>query len=531
MAQTIEKLEKLPIIVPKVERTQHVLIDSSPKRIAEEVYDLPYADTACALTLARQKLKTINRFYLAGAKREAACEPFNYAFSKFVDYYRSFHHSARFSRQPAKEDLLEMSQFTQELAYSYKLAFLDYYENKKKHADIARSLYTALYFLGQSMLQSYEQNLWQSPRLWQEVHCLYGIAEEAGYLGQEIPSVAPTPRPLTIEGLYTQILLTALADPYQMQQGSHWLVYDYAGRWAHEAYLFKANDLQRLEYGFALRLDSNKPPLSIRKLPRQMHPKFRFLITETLVYKIDDQLTGLKSGQPSRITGLKDEGLNRNLWIETLNHLRKHWGEKPQRASRREAATDSAKSCTVIWGLGEIHKMLNPQARQQAKILNKPLALKNRTSAVMMNESHSGIGLTFQEKQLEQFQIGQLLAWVRQKNGKTIFELGTVQWIATSLNNTLQCGIKKVQYRAKAVEIYADKEQNNDRPGLLLALPYDEYQLIAPTSFLKIGDQATVHTLVNDLWHDVVVEGYIRSTDYITQLDVTLNTRSPFAGL
>ena len=528
MAQTIEKL---PIAVPKVERTRHVLIDSSPKRIAKEVYDLPYADVPCALTLARQKLKTINRFYLNGSKREAACEPFNYAFSKFIDYYRSFHQSARFSRQPAEEDLVEMSQFTRELAYSYKLAFLDYYENRGKHTDIARSLYTALYYLGQSMLQSYEQNLWQSPRLWQEVHCLFRIAEEAGYLGQEIPSAAPTPRPLTIEGLYTQILLTALADPYQLQHGSHWLVYDYAGRWAHESYLFKPGDIEELHYGFALRLDASKPPLSIRKLPAQLHPMLRFLITEKLVFKIDDQLTGLKSGQPVRITGLREEGLQRNLWIETLQHLRKHWGEKPQRTTRRQSAMEVPEPCTVVWGLSEIHKMLNPQARQQARILNKPLALKNRISAMKINESRSGIGLTFPEKKLEQLQIGQLIAWVRHHNGKTVFELGTVRWVATSHNNTLQCGIQKIPYKAKAIEIFADKEQNNDRPGLLLSLPYDEFQIIAPSLFLKMGDQASVHTLVNEQWHDVVIEGYVSNTDFISIMDVSLKTRSPFGGL
>ena len=526
-----QKIEKLPIRVPKVEHTRHILIDSSPKRISQEIYDLPYADVPCALTLARQKLKTINRFFLQGAKREAACEPFNYAFSKFIEHYRSFHHSARFSRQPAEEDLNEMSQFTQELAFSYKLAFLDYYENSKKHNDIARSLYTAMYYLGQSMLQSYEQNLWQSPRLWQEVHCLYRIAEEAGYLGQEIPSAAPTPRPLTIEGLYTQVLLTALADPYQMQQGSHWLVYDYAGRWAHEVYLFKGSDLRDLKYGFALRLDSSKPPLSIRKLPEQNHPQLRFLVTETLIRKIDDQLTGLKSGQPIRITGLKEESLNRNLWIESLNHLTKHWGEKPQRAVKREPASAIAEQCTVVWSLPEIHRMLDPQARQQAKVLNRPLALKYRITAEKTNESVSGIGLTFDEKNLEQLQIGQLIAWIKKRNGKSIFEMGTVQWIATSHKNTLQCGIKKIPHKPKAVQLFADQDQNQDRPGLLIQKADGGSEIVAPNLFLKMGDHASMHTLINDQWDDIEVDIPTRQTNYISGFEVIVKNKSPFAGL
>lgn len=528
MEQTIEKL---PIRVPKVERTRHILIDSSPKRITQEVYDLPYADIPCALTLARQKLKTINRFFLQGAKREAACEPFNYAFNKFIDYYRSFHHAARFSRQPGSADLSEMSQFTQELAFSYKLAFLDYYENNKKHNDIARTLYTAMYYLGQSMLQSYEQNFWQSPRLWQEVHCLYRIAEEAGYLGQEIPSVAPTPRPLTIEGLYTQILLTALADPYQMQQGSHWLVYDYAGRWAHEAHLLKAKDIRTLSYGFALRLDASKPPLSIRKLPSQEHPHLRFLVTETLLKKMDDQMTALKSGQPLRVTGLKEGTLNRNLWIETLNHLTKHWGEKPQRSVKRELQSEMPEQCTVVWGLQEIHKMLNPQARQQAKILNKPLALKHRVTASKTNESLNGIGLTFEEKSLEQMQIGQLIAWIKKVNGKSVFEMGTVQWVATSHKNTLQCGIKKIPHKPKAVEVFGDKDQNQDRPCLLINKPDSSNELIVPNLFLKMGDHATMHTLVNDDWSDIEVEMPVRQTDYVSVVEVTVKHKSPFGSL
>ncbi|MCG8313638.1 MAG: hypothetical protein MI976_10510, partial [Pseudomonadales bacterium] len=522
-----QNLNHLPIRVPKVERTRHILIDASPKRISDEIYDLPYADIACALTLARQKLKTINRFYLPGAKREAACESFNYAFNKFIEFYRSFHNTARFSRQPSDEDLMEMSQFTQELAYSYKLAFLEYYEKGKKHGDIARTLYTSMYYLGQSMLQSYEQNLWQSPKLWQEIHCLYNIAEETGYLGQEIPSVAPTPRPLTIEGLYTQILLTALADPYQLQSGSHWLIYDYAGRWAHEAYLFKCSDLQQLDYGFALRLDSSKPPLSIRRLPEKGHPKLRFLVTETLINKINDQLTGLRSGQPIRITGLKEQVLNRNLWVATLQHLRKHWGQKPQRAVRRELTNVQPENCTVVWGLTDIHKMLDPQARQQAKVLNRPLTLKNRVTATKVNESMDGAGFTFEEKDLEQLQIGQLIAWIRQLNGRTKFEFGTIQWIATSLQNTLQCGGKKSSYKPKAVRVFSDSDQNNDRPGLLINTEDDEHQLITPNLFLKMGDQASIHTLITDQWHDLEVQGLIRSTDAISHLDVYLKHKSP----
>ncbi len=501
--------------VPRVENTRHVLFDTSPKNIERELVDLPYADINCALTLAKNKLKLLNRFALPAIKREGVSGPFHYAFQKFVDHFRSFHALSRYNRPPTDEDLREMALFTQEMAYSYKHIFLGFLTTSKKPKDIACSLYNAMFYIGQSMLQSYEQNQWQNPRLWQEIHFLYACAEEKGFLGQDIPSAAPQPRPASIDALYKQLSLTALADPYKLAHGWHWAIFDYAGKIAHHAEIQTADVLPAFQYGFAIRLDTSKPPIAVKTLPAQPHSSLRILLPQGAATVITNQLHMLKSGQPQKIPGLSGAA-NREEQTRFLQLLHHQWAEKPLRNKKRESIKESM---GFIWGVNDIHKILDPEERHRASKMQRPVDVQHRSMGLSHNESADGICITLKSPVQDAPRNGQVVALIRKINNQKQLVLGIVQWSAKRGTQQLTCGIKKLQSPPQAALIAEQDTPADSRPALLFRYrgKFGEPNALILTNsgFLRSGKSILVNAVETKKWQATKPTSPVNQTDCI----------------
>ena len=511
----IAQLPSQRLAVPRVENTRHVLFDTSPKNIERELVDLPYADINCALTLAKNKLKLLNRFALAATKRESVTVPFHYAFQKFVDHFRSFHLLSRYNRPPTDEDLREMALFTQEMAYSYKHIFLEFLNTSKKQKDIACSLYNAMFYIGQTMLQSYEQKQWQNPRLWQEIHFLYACAEEKGFLGQDIPSAAPQPRPASIDALYKQLLLTALADPYQLAHGWHWAIFDYAGKIAHHVEIQTADVLPAFQYGFAIRLDTSKPPIAVKALPKQLHSSLRILLPQGAATVITNQLHMLKSGQPQKIPGLSGTA-NREEQTRFLQLLHHQWAEKPLRNKKREPTKESI---GFIWGVKDIHKILDPEERHRATMMQRPVDVQHRSMGLSQNESPDGICITLKTPSQEAPRNGQVVGLIRKINNQKQLMLGIVQWSAKRGSQQLTCGIKKLLSPPQAALVAEQDAPENSRPALLFRyrgkFGKQTALILTTPGFLQPGKSILVNAAATKKWQATKSTCPVNQTDCI----------------
>lgn len=501
--------------VPRVERTRHVLFDTSPKHIEQEIIDLPYADINCALTLAKNKLKLLNRFELPPLKRDGVTEPFNYAFQKFVDFFRSFHTLSRYSRPPSEADLREMALFTQEMAFSYKHAFLGHLKAAKRQKDLACSLYNAMFYIGQTMLQSYEQNQWQNPRLWQEIHFLYACAEERGFIGQDIPSSAPTPRPGSIDSLYKQLLLTALADPYKLKQGMHWSIFDYSGKIAHHAEIQKPEVLPAFQYGFAIRLDVSKPPIAVKMLPKEAHADLRVLLPQGAATIITHQLHMLKSGQPQNLPGFPSTA-SREEKARFLQLLYHQWAEKPLRNTKREPTKESV---GFIWGVNDLYKILNPEERQRALMVQRPVDIKHRTVGLSQNESNEGICIALKVPNHEAPSNGQVVGLIRKVNNQKQLMLGIVQWSAKRGSQQMTCGVKKLKSSHQAALVAEQDSPENAHPALLFRYRGEFGEpnalILTGTGFLKPGKPILVNLADTKKWQATKSLSAVDQTDHV----------------
>lgn len=515
--------QALPLQVPRTEQPAPEMDVSHARTIAREIFDLPYADVSVAMTIARSKLYNINRLTLTPEQRAAILAPFNYAFRKCIDYYRDFHQHSRFMEQPPAEDLAELSLFTQEMAFGYKRVFLDFLDASQDQTLIAKALYAALYFAGQSMLQGYERNLWQSPRLWQEIHCLYQVAEQRGFLSEEITSEQPKPRPNTIEGIYCQILLTALADPYQLDHGRHWLVYDYAGRWCQQVMLYPVTAMrQKPDHGFVVKLDSGKPPLPLKGFQTLNHRSLRLLDTDRLSSQLDQQIAQLKSGeQPLKTTGLETH-LSGDSLLRVLEHLHAHWSDKPFRSNDREARKEKIQ---LIWGIQDLFRLHDPQARRQASEAGQPIHLEQRTAARIEDESPHGYCLVYPPRFQHDVRAGQLVCVMRRSEGKHRLELGTVRW-ANALNDELmRAGVRKIQASVRSVQVAFEAQGEHDFQGLLLSREYEgrtRQSLIVPQGFLQSGSYAYTHQPGTANWCRTLINAQRSQSDIFDWFEVEL---------
>ncbi|PCJ47437.1 MAG: hypothetical protein COA99_01000 [Moraxellaceae bacterium] len=515
---TVDNITQFPsqrLAVPRVENTRHILFDTSQKNIAQELIDLPYADIHCALTLAKNKLKLLNRLGLAVTKRDSVTDPFHFAFQRFIDYFRSFHSLSRYTRPPTDNDLMEMALFTDEMAFSYKHIVLGYLASKKKQKGLAVSLYNALYYIGQSMLQSYEQNQWQNSRLWQEIHFLYAYAEEQGFLGQDIPSNAPTPRPKSIDGLYKQLLLTALADPYKMTQGKHWAVFDYSGRIAQHAEIQKPEALPAFNYGFAIRLDSSKPPIAVRALPQIPHTSLRILLPQGAATIINRQLEMIKTGQSQNIPGLSSTARDEDK-IRFLQLLHHQWAEKPLRNEKRELTKESI---GFIWGVKDIHKILDPSARHQATMMQRPTSVEHSSIGLSQNESTDGICITLKTPENDAPSNGQVVGLIRKINNQKQLTLGIIQWSAKRGPRQLVCGVKKLFSAPQPAFVAEQNNPDNTYPALLFR-DIDKHgdtntQLLASSGLLAPGKAILVNLINTQNWHSTTSMSPVKQTECI----------------
>lgn len=516
MKRNISSIQsKQPLSVPRVENTQHILFDTSPKNIQRELLDLPYADINCALTLAKNKLKLLNRFSLPTSKRSATTAPFHYAFQKFIDHFRSFYTQSRYSRPPTSTDIQEMSQFTQELAYSYKHIFLGYLETGKVNKDLACSLYDAMFYIGQTMLQSYEQNQWQNPRLWQELHFLYRSAEENGFLGQDIPSDAPSPRPSSIDSLYKQLLLTALADPYQQKQGWHWTIFDFSGRIAHHAEIQSADVLPAFQYGFAIRLDSSKPPIAVKRLPTEIHSELRILLPQGATTVITNQLHLLQSGQQQKVSQSLTT-LNKTEQKHLLELLYHQWAEKPLRNTSR---TTTKESVGFIWGVNDIHTILSPELRQKATMEQRPIEVEHRSMGLSQNESNDGICILLKTPVKEAPTNGQVVGMIRKINNKKHLELGIVQWCAKKGPQQMTCGVRKLRSTAQPAMVADEETKDATQPALIFRYrgEFGEQNtlLLTHTGLLSTGKPILVNLTATKKWQATKSIAAVNQTDCI----------------
>lgn len=279
-----------------------------------------------------------------------------------------------------------------ELANGFKRLLLQMLQGRQpSRPHLAWCLYMAQHFHAQSLLRHYQLYQEPPPGLWRDSHLLYWLGEQQGCLDEPVaaafqPLPASTPR-----GLYQQMLLLALSNPFHMAEGECPQLFAALAPLAEQARLQPLDDE---DDGAAPIVDLTEalPCLGYAHQADGGRDCLRRLEVGALLVALDE---------PAPLQSHADRQL--------LERVKRHWMGRQQ---RRHPRTEQDAQCDLVIGLPCIHAQLVEQRPR-------------RTSALMLDASPGGARLLCNREQANQLGVGQLVLLLASSASPT---LALVRW-------------------------------------------------------------------------------------------------------
>jgi len=481
-----------PLKVPATETTRHNLLDADNRRLRQEIENLPYADIPSALTLASQRLHTLNRFTLPPAKRLQVIAPFHYAFVRFVEFYRNQLSGHLFAREVVSSELDNLLEFIQELGFAYKHIIRDALQRNKQPGGFATVLYMAMLYQFYLGLFSYNRGRMLKRSHWQEFHYLYFLACDMGQQDDRV--VCPEGSEGTVSRLYKQALLMGLAAPYSMSADEQWRTADYSARIASQLELVaptSPDDLNECHWVAADCLFPTQIPGHTRTGSPFIANQIRLLDLSRLLDTLVRQRDSISAGGDLRSSGLGNG--SRNQALDLLGMLAERWSRNPQRKAQRHVVDEQI---GLVWGLENICAMLDPALRRQDHPAPRPSTAEKRAWSQSRDESSTGLRVKLSGDPNQFPEVGQAIAMIRQRNGNKVLEVGVVRWAALTRDDAPECGIERLPGNVRKVTIQPLLDQGSDRNGLLILKRIEQQplisQLMTPGKTLSSGAEVSL---------------------------------------
>ncbi|MGY8831136.1 MAG: PilZ domain-containing protein, partial [Pseudomonadales bacterium] len=314
-----------------------------------------------ALQQALSLLFKLNRSAMTLLERQRALQSFS-------DQYR--HYSKAYQGENPPTALFV--HLCSELAIGFKRLLLQILQGRQpSRPHLAWCLYMAQHFLAQSLLRHYQLYQEPPPSLWRDSHLLYWIGEHQNCLDEPV-AAAFTPQPAnTMRGIYQQMLLLALSNPFHLADGECALLFGALSPLAELARLLPWDEDDEIE-GPTIDLTEAQPCLSYAQTPEGSVDYLRR-------FELGALLVALHEPAP----------LQSKAERQLLERVQQHWLGRQQ---RRHTRADHSSECSLAVGLPAIHAQLLEQ---------RPL----RTSAQMLDASAGGARLLCNADQAAQLSV------------------------------------------------------------------------------------------------------------------------------
>ncbi|WP_313519634.1 PilZ domain-containing protein [Pseudomonas sp.] len=263
-----------------------------------------------------------------------------------------------------------------ELAVGFKRLLLQIIQGRSpSRPHLAWCLYMALYFTAQCLLRHYQLYQEPPPELWRDCHLLFWIGEQQACLDEPVAAAfQPTPAS-TPAGLYQQVLLLALSNPFHLAEEECLLLFNAL---APLATLPQVLPWEQDDESTAAVIDLTlaQPSLAPGQDAEGNPSYLRRLELGALLIAVDDPAP-LRSGAEHRL----------------LERVKQHWLGREQ---RRHARAEEAGDCNLLIGLQSIHAHLLEQRPAQC-------------AARLVDSSAGGARLLCAAGLGTQFPVGQLV--------------------------------------------------------------------------------------------------------------------------
>lgn len=483
-----------PLKVPTVDRSRHALPLGADEYVSQQVRDLPFADHAAALTLARSRLRHFNHHYVEHQRRASISQWFHYAFVRFAERVHE-NASLRPDAMYASEGDDGYTQFCDELAVAYKHCLIDAENNKAAAKQLATYLYLALYFHTQAMLQRYTLNIKQPVNAWREAHHLYASAEQIGVHRHVHSLKLPMALP-TVHDQYVQLLLVAGANPFSLGLTDTLWVIRFTAKAAQSTSMVHPDNHEDVGSALGVRLDSDDGPLRLRYKPTGSHPQARLLATAAICDQLEGQRLLWHPDSPKLQAMAEQLPAGSRERVEALfDHLDECWRCQKHRTVTRQS---QQVECEVIWSLPAIYRWLCNGRSSVARHFAEQVS--QRFQATLIEASVSGFRFQVPVEYKAYLYPGELLLMSCNGTGDndsedTPVSIGIVRWVKETGDGFLALGAARVDVHLRPAALRLKDpvdDDDNERVALLLSKrvqsPQHKFLLCAPDTPCPPGE-------------------------------------------
>lgn len=495
--------------LPNLDDNPILLAETRAHKINEFIEKLPFGDPITAATDLIDELQILNSQKVAFANRINALELYRpSAIQIYQDLIPNFSNASLPITKNEQAFADVAVQLWQEFAFGYKFALVDL-QNKILNINSSKStaqvVQRALHALKEIALVHHLSYKSPPASLWTELHQLYFCALQQSAEKLAVTDHLAGDKLSSVNLVYTQVLLMALADPQHLANSDILKTDAYLSNVALQAELRPLGLIDNPVGVFLVGLDSDKPPTPFAK--NQGVPDDTtdiLLITLNLARLIHQHIKLLQEGIIPEEGNFPSDALE-NHYADLLTRLIKNFGKAQQRVFSRVPKSDG-----VELGVGLIatHHLIHDGGGSFANS-NTAGAIKPSRWQVL-NVSAGGYALRKFNSSQASARIGDVVAVKNSKN--KMWELAVLRWANINEFNQLDVGLELISPSATAITAKFD---NNTLEGEALMLPElhalkQAASIITARGFCKLGD--TLRIVVHNKSAKVLVNKLVERT-------------------
>jgi cyclic-di-GMP-binding protein len=475
--------------LPSLDNNPILLAETRTHKIAEFIQKLPLGDPITAATDLIDELQILNSQKVAFTNRYNALEQYRpTAIQIYQELLPNFNNASLPLTKNEKSFADVAVQLWQEFAFGYKFALVDLQNkilNINNSKTTAQVVHRAIHAFKEIALVHHLGYKAPPANLWAELHQLYYCAIQNNAEKLAVTDQLAINNVSSVNLVYTQMLLMALADPQHLSNSDILKADTYLSNIAEHTEIRPLGLVDNPVGVFLVALNDDKPPVPFAKNKEVPNNETDILVvTVELARQIHQHLSLLQSGI------LPNDGYLPNYAIEghyedLLARLLKNFGKAQHRVFSRSKKSDGVE---LGVGLNVAHHFIKESNGRAANLSNGAVTTKPSRWQVL-NVSAGGFALRKFSTSPAAVYVGDIVAIKNSKDKH--WELAVLRWANINSMNQLDVGLELI---SPSITPVTANFMNSNIEGEALLLPEiiglkQAASVVMARGFCKLGDQ------------------------------------------
>jgi cyclic-di-GMP-binding protein len=480
----------LPISLklPNLDMNPILLAETRAHKISEFIQKLPFGDPVTAATDLIDELQILNSQKVAFTNRYNALEQYRLAAIQIHQELLPNFNNASLPLTKNEQSFADVAvQLWQEFAFGYKFALVDLQNkilNINNSKTTAQVVQRAIHAFKEISLVHHLTYRAPPASMWGELHQLYFCAIQQSAEKLAVTDQLAMHNVSSVNLVYTQVLLMALADPQHLTNSDILKTDIYLSNIAEHAEIRPLGLIENPTGVFLVRLDSDKPPVPFTKNKEVPNNETDILlVTINLARQIHQHLTLLQEGIVPSDGYLPSYALEGH-YEDLLARLMKNFGKAQHRVFSRSKKSDGLE---LGVGLMVAHHLMNDGNEHFNSATNTAVTIKPSRWQIL-NVSAGGYAIRKFSTSQAAVYVGDVVVMKNAKN--KLWELAVLRWANINDMNQLDVGLELISPSVTAITAHFI---NNNIEGEALLLPEitglkQAASVITARGFCKLGD-------------------------------------------